>query len=211
MIYKTGAESGPESPWIGRRTRPHGLDLAAPSGRSRGISRRIPRSSVPERAQTRGDINRHGYQSWKPISGGKRETEVRQHKTPRGDSRRLALTGLSRRLVERVEAPRPGLNSHHGFVELGAFVVNSLRQTRSYEFSPWNAVPAAAKTPTTPRKPARDPLRLARYYQSLLDSGKFENRAALARHFGVSRARVTQVMNRLKSTDESPTPEVKAG
>jgi hypothetical protein len=32
---------------------------------------------------------------------------------------------------------------------------------------------------------------LARYYQSLLDSGKFERRAALARFLGVSRTRVT--------------------
>jgi hypothetical protein len=42
-----------------------------------------------------------------------------------------------------------------------------------------------------------DPLKLASYYQSLLDSGKFENRAALARYLRVSRARVTQVLNRL--------------
>jgi biotin operon repressor len=38
---------------------------------------------------------------------------------------------------------------------------------------------------------------LARYYQSLLDTGKFESRAALARFLGVSRARVAQVLNRL--------------
>jgi hypothetical protein len=38
--------------------------------------------------------------------------------------------------------------------------------------------------------------KLARYYQSLMDSGKFESRAALARYLGVSRARVTQVLNR---------------
>jgi hypothetical protein len=44
----------------------------------------------------------------------------------------------------------------------------------------------------------RDPLKLARYYQSLLDYGRFENRAALARFLGVSRARVTQVLQRLK-------------
>lgn len=43
------------------------------------------------------------------------------------------------------------------------------------------------------------PLELASYYQSLLDSGKFENRAALARYLGVSRARVTQVLKRLNS------------
>jgi len=33
-------------------------------------------------------------------------------------------------------------------------------------------------------------MKLARHYQALLDSGKFESRAALARHLGVSRARV---------------------
>ena len=55
----------------------------------------------------------------------------------------------------------------------------------------------------TASKPARDPLRLARYYQSLLDTGKFESRAALARFLGVSRPRVTQVLKRLR---DSPLP-----
>lgn len=41
-------------------------------------------------------------------------------------------------------------------------------------------------------------MKLAHHYQALLDTGKFENRAALARHLGFSRARVTQVLNRLK-------------
>jgi len=40
-------------------------------------------------------------------------------------------------------------------------------------------------------------------YLALLDSGKFENRAALAWFLGVSRSRVTQVLNRRK--DESET------
>ena len=47
-------------------------------------------------------------------------------------------------------------------------------------------------------KEKRDPLKLARYYQSLLDSGKFESRAALSHYLSVSRARVTQVLGRLK-------------
>lgn len=38
---------------------------------------------------------------------------------------------------------------------------------------------------------------LDRICQGLLDTGKFANRAALARHLGVSRARVTQVLRRL--------------
>jgi biotin operon repressor len=41
-------------------------------------------------------------------------------------------------------------------------------------------------------------MKLARHYQALLDTGRFESRAALARHLGVSRTRVTQV---LSSTD----------
>jgi biotin operon repressor len=44
-------------------------------------------------------------------------------------------------------------------------------------------------------------MKLARHYQALLDSKNFESRAALARHLGVSRARVTQVLNRLKTED----------
>jgi len=58
------------------------------------------------------------------------------------------------------------------------------------------------------KKPVHDPLRLARYYQSLLDSGKFESRAALARYLGVSRARVTQVLNRLKLDASSNCKEI---
>jgi RNA polymerase sigma factor (TIGR02999 family) len=41
-------------------------------------------------------------------------------------------------------------------------------------------------------------MKLARHYQSLLDSGKCESRAALARHLGVSRASVTQVLGRIQ-------------
>ena len=63
-----------------------------------------------------------------------------------------------------------------------------------YRVIPWNgSIEPEPKVAATPR----DPLKLARYYQSLLDSGKFENRAALARYLGVSRARVTQVLLRL--------------
>jgi hypothetical protein len=50
--------------------------------------------------------------------------------------------------------------------------------------------------PKAAPKRSRDPLKLARYYRSLLDAGKFENRAALARYLGVSRARVTQELRR---------------
>jgi Mn-dependent DtxR family transcriptional regulator len=62
---------------------------------------------------------------------------------------------------------------------------------------PWNAVSDTKSNPKPAPKERRDPLKLARYYQSLLDTGKFESRAALARYLGVSRPRVTQVLRRL--------------
>ena len=94
--------------------------------------------------------------------------------------------------------PQPGRHSNRGLTELGAYAVNRLGRQRSYELFPWNAVPDRPKPERKRRSPGRDPLKLARYYQSLLDSGKLESRAALARFLGVSRARVTQVLNRLK-------------
>lgn len=121
------------------------------------------------------------------------------------------MLGMGQRPAVWQQAPRGVLRSHHGFVELGAFALNRLRQTRSYEFSPWNAISAIEKAPAKERKPTRDPLRLARYYQSLLDSGKFQSRAALARHLGVSRARVTQVLRRLTAADNGLAPDVQAG
>ena len=88
-------------------------------------------------------------------------------------------------------------------VEQGAYAINKLRQTPVIRFQPWNSI----RTPRSTAKPKkkRDRMRLARYYQALLDSGKFESRAALARYLGVSRARVTQVLNRLKDIDGKST------
>ena len=76
--------------------------------------------------------------------------------------------------------------------------VNRLRRAAVIVLLPWNAASAAKSEPKPAPKERCDPLKLARYYQSLMDSGKFENRAALARYLGVSRARVTQVLNRLQ-------------
>lgn len=45
----------------------------------------------------------------------------------------------------------------------------------------WNAFSDAKPEPKPVPKERRDPLKLAQYYQSLLDTGKFENRAALVR------------------------------
>ena len=75
--------------------------------------------------------------------------------------------------------------------------VNRLRRLPVIALLPWNAFSDAKPEPKPAAKERRDPLKLARHYQSLLDSGKFERRAALARYLGVSRPRVTQVLRRL--------------
>ena len=106
---------------------------------------------------------------------------------------------------------------NRGFVELGSYALNRLRRKPIIEFYAWNSPPAIMMERIDPGKATRDPLRLARYYRSLLDSDKFESRAALARFLGVSRARVTQVLNRLKlcaginSTVHSSVTEIAAG
>ena len=79
-----------------------------------------------------------------------------------------------------------------------SYALNRLRRKPTFEFFAWNALERDQTTGNDRKRPARDPLHLARYYQSLLDGGKFESRAALARFLDVSRARVTQVLNRLR-------------
>jgi hypothetical protein len=104
------------------------------------------------------------------------------------------------------QAPRIGhytnQNIDKDLIEQGYYALNKLRQTPVIRLQPWNPIPTPKSTTKPKRK--RDRMRLARYYQALLESGKFESRAALARHLGVSRARVTQVLNRLKTVGEEP-------
>jgi hypothetical protein len=84
-----------------------------------------------------------------------------------------------------------------GFIERGTLQLKRLHRAAVIALYAWNgSSEPETKVPAIPKEP-RDPLKLARYYQSLLDSGQFENRAALARYLGVSRARVTQVLKRL--------------
>ena len=85
-----------------------------------------------------------------------------------------------------------------GFVERGTLQFNRLRRAAVIAIFPWNAFLEPKPKTETAKKERRDPLKTARYYQSLLDTGKFENRAALARYLGVSRAMVTQVLGRLR-------------
>ena len=82
-------------------------------------------------------------------------------------------------------------------VERGTLQVNRLRRSPIIALFPWNVVSETERDPKPVPMEPRDPLKLARYYQSLLGSGRFESRAALARYLGVSRPRVTQVLRRL--------------
>jgi hypothetical protein len=84
--------------------------------------------------------------------------------------------------------------------------INGLRHSPVIALFPWNATSDAKPEPKPAPKERRDPLKIARYYQSLLDFGKFESRAALARYLGVSRARVTQVLNRLQCVSRRQNP-----
>ena len=61
----------------------------------------------------------------------------------------------------------------------------------------WNSILDQIRVESESAKPKRDRMRLAYEYQALLDSGAVGSRADLARHLGVSRARVTQVLKRL--------------
>jgi hypothetical protein len=133
-------------------------------------------------------------------NSGKRET-------PGGwPSRRLLVTGGDDgvRFPTRVSPRRTQLEP--GFVERGSLRIKRLRRSAVIEVIPWNgSSEPEPEVSATPKEP-RDPLKLARHYQSLLDSGQFESRAALARHLGVSRARVTQVLKRLNANPMAGQP-----
>ncbi len=85
-----------------------------------------------------------------------------------------------------------------GLVEVGAYCINNLRRSPKVEFYAWKPISGIPKPETARRKPKPDRMRLPVYYQSLLDSGEVKTRTELARFLGVSSARVTQVLNRLK-------------
>ena len=52
--------------------------------------------------------------------------------------------------------------------------------------------------PSSPNKTYRNPIYLAREYKEMIDTGEVKNQAELARIKGISRARVTQILNLLK-------------
>lgn len=140
-----------------------------------------------------------------------------RHSSHRRDSIGSVVVNPPFFLKLRPKDPRATPNFKRGFIELGHYALKRLGRKPIYEFYAWNPPQPAKQRENDPGKSTRDPLRLARYYQSLLDTKKFESRAALARFLRVSRARVTQVLNRLKSSSETippaagPPPEAAAG
>jgi len=56
----------------------------------------------------------------------------------------------------------------------------------------------AVEKPFSPKKTYRNPIYLAKEYKETIDSGEVNNQAGLAKIKGISRARVTQILNLLK-------------
>lgn len=70
-------------------------------------------------------------------------------------------------------------------LEQGVYATSKLRQSRNDDLYPWSPIPEK-KRHLPPITPARDLLRLTRYYRSPLDSSQFKSRADLARFLGAS-------------------------
>ena len=109
-----------------------------------------------------------------------------------------------------IKAPQDTFNPNRSFTELGSWQIKKLGRRVRLHFFPWGRPnppesdqSQGGKSSPAPKAPRHDPLALARFYQSLLDSRIVESRAALARHLGVSRARVTQVLRRLKQAPQN--------
>ena len=92
-------------------------------------------------------------------------------------------------------------------LDRGVWQVKKLRRGQVVELIPWATLFSVDPAPAGPEFVKRDPLALARLYLSLLESGLAKSRADVARYFGVSRARVTQVLRRL----ETPEPTRREG
>ena len=59
-----------------------------------------------------------------------------------------------------------------GFIERGTFCVKRLRRAAVIEIIPWNGSSGPEPQAPSPPSETRDPLKLARYYQALLESGQ---------------------------------------
>jgi hypothetical protein len=89
-------------------------------------------------------------------------------------------------------------------LQAGAWQISRLRRQPLLEFYPWKPPESIPEGTSERKRVNRDPLALAHFYQSLLDSQVVTTRAELARYLNVSRARVilipgnrTKVLNLL--------------
>ena len=105
--------------------------------------------------------------------------------------------------ADEQKAPRVDQFKNQSLFTVGAWKINRLRRQPHLEFYPWKSPESIPVAPPTSKRVNRDPLALAHFYQSLLDSHVVATRAQLARYLGVSRARVTQVLRRLARTSRT--------
>ncbi|QEG38184.1 hypothetical protein UC8_01370 [Roseimaritima ulvae] len=117
----------------------------------------------------------------------------------------MLCCGRKRETVARIGV------KHRSKLVIGPDRVDALPHIEMFK---WNSISDQSRAASATAKPKRDRMRLAYMYQALLDSGRCNSRAALARHLRVSRSRVTQVLNRPRPTTrvtdpEKSSPEVK--
>ena len=79
-------------------------------------------------------------------------------------------------------------------VEVDAWYFKHLRQSRIILTLPWKGIKSVPKPTPKPQVLRGDPKARARRLQAMLDAGEVKNRAELARRFGLSRARITQIL-----------------
>jgi len=100
--------------------------------------------------------------------------------------------------AEKPKAPQIIRPENRCILDRGVWQVKKLRRGQVVELTPWATLFSVDPAPSGHESVKRDPLALARLYLSLLESGLAKSRADVARYFGVSRARVTQVLRRLE-------------
>ncbi len=99
-----------------------------------------------------------------------------------------------RNFLKVIEIPLPQYQKN-GRKLLKKHEINEDDGGRPYQIG--NIVESAGKTP----KNQNQGIETARRYLRIMEEERLESQADLARHLNVSRARVTQVLNRLKNAD----------
>jgi hypothetical protein len=80
----------------------------------------------------------------------------------------------------------------------GLELASSPRRSIDSTFTITFNLPIKPKNSSHIKKTYRNPINLAKEYKKMIDTGEAKNKAELARIKGISRARVTQILNLLK-------------